>query len=95
MSAHDTGSWIIAITFIVTCAYLIYEGKQYQPLSLLGSMATALMMCFGGLLFTGIASYTASVAGSTLSNDILLGLLVSVGVFLGMLVRHRWNRSKE
>ncbi|OMH38201.1 hypothetical protein [Motiliproteus sp. MSK22-1] len=95
MNAHDIGSWIIAITFAITCAYLIYEGKRYQPLSLLGYLATALMMCFSGLLFTGAASYAVSITGSSLNNEILLGLLVSVGVFLAMLVRHRWNRSKE
>ncbi len=89
------GSWIITITFFVTSAYLIYEGKQYRPLNLISSMATALIMCFCGLLFAGASSYALAEAGASLENEIVLGLLVSTGVLLSLMIRHLWYRSRR
>ncbi len=89
------GSWIITLTYFLTSAYLIYEGKRYQPLNLVGCMATALILCFCGLLFTGALSYAVAEMGAALENEIVLGVMVSIGVVLSLLVRHFWNRSRR
>jgi len=89
------GSWIITFTFIFTCLYLTYEGRKFHPLNLLSYTATALMMCFSGLLFSAVISYLSAQTGTPLQNDILLGLLVLIGVVISLLVRHGWNRNRS
>ncbi len=87
------GSWIIILTSFTTGIYLIFEGKSYKVLNLASAFATALMMCFGGLLFTGVAKYLIDELGAELTNEIILGALVPIGAALCMTLRHFWNRS--
>ncbi|MEH6625807.1 MAG: hypothetical protein V7739_05145 [Motiliproteus sp.] len=92
MSAHDMGSWIIILTFFITSAYLMFEGKSFKPINLASSLGTALIMCFGGLLFTGVVKYVVTEIGSELNNEVILGALVPIGVLICLAIRHFWYR---
>ncbi|WP_207062971.1 hypothetical protein [Motiliproteus sp. SC1-56] len=94
MSAHDMGSWTIALTYLATSAYLIYELRPNKALSILACFTTAMLACFVGLLFTGLTTHALAQLQVPLSNEILLGVLVAFGTGLAMLVRHLWNRSR-
>lgn len=86
------GSWIITFTFFSTGIYLIYEGKCYQALNLASAFGTSLILCFGGLLFTGVITYLVTLIGTELTNEILLGALVPVGVLFCLTIRHFFNK---
>ncbi|MCW8886521.1 MAG: hypothetical protein OQK12_14935 [Motiliproteus sp.] len=92
MSAHEMGSWLITITFFATSAYLLVEGKSFKPLNIVNAFMTALLLCFGGLLFNGVVQYLFTQAGMEITNEILLGALVPLGVLVCLAIRHVWNK---
>ncbi len=86
-------SWIIVATFVVTAIYLIVHSRNFSGLPLVSSIATAMLMCFFGLLFTAAINALFSKLGWQIQNPIILGGLIPLGVILGLLIRHRWKNS--
>lgn len=87
------GSWIIVATFIITAAYLIIRGRNFSALPLLGSLATAMLLCFFGLLFSAASNALLAKIGAPLHNAVGQSLLVTLGVALGLTARHYWQRG--
>ena len=92
MEPEALGSWIIILTFALAFVYLIKERPDFSPLGLAAKFSTAALLCFAGMLFTGIVSYLAQQLDFALTHPLLLGLLVPVGTLLAVLVRAQWRR---
>lgn len=95
MSAHDMGSWIISLTFLATSGYLIYEDRSFKGLALAGCVATAMVLCFAGLLFTGVVTYSLAWLGDPIEHEVVLGLLVSLGVLVSLGIRRLWKNARR
>lgn len=87
------GSWIIVATFVATALYLIIRGRNFSPLPLLSSVATAMLLCFFGLLFTAATNALLAQISAPIENPIGQALLVCLGVLLGLVARHFWKRQ--
>jgi len=92
VDSETLGSWIIILTFALAFIYLIKERPDFSPLGLAAKFSTAILLCFAGLLFTGVVSYLAQLLQIPLSGKLVLGLLVPVGTLLSALIRHQWRR---
>ncbi|MEH6650244.1 MAG: hypothetical protein V7707_09495 [Motiliproteus sp.] len=86
-------SWIIVATFVVTAIYLIIKDRNFSGLPLVSSIATALLMCFFGMLFSAATKALLAQVGWPIDNPLVLGGLIPFGVILGLLVRQRWKKS--
>ncbi len=86
-------SWIIVATFVVTTIYLIVASRNFSGLPLVSSIATAMLMCFFGLLFAAATSALFNQIGWQITSPIVLGALIPVGVLLGILIRQRWTKN--
>ncbi|MFT5722756.1 MAG: hypothetical protein ACI9W6_003092 [Motiliproteus sp.] len=87
------GSWIIVATFVVTALYLMIEDRDFSPLPLLSKVATAMLLCFFGLLFTAATAALLVQISAPLEQPIGQALLVSLGALLGLGARHFWKRQ--
>lgn len=86
-------SWIIVLTFVATLVYLINSNRDFAPLALVASAATAMILCLFGLLFTAASNALLGQFGNPISAELPQAIMVSVGVMLGVLIRHYWKRS--
>lgn len=85
-------SWLIVAIFLATAGYLINRNRNFQPLALIASFGTAMILCFFGFLFTAVVSALLAKLGSPIETPIFQALLVGVGVLLGLVIRHRWKQ---
>lgn len=88
------GSWIIVATFVATTLYLIVQDRNFSLLPLLSCAATAMLLCFFGLLFTAATKTLLAQINAPIENSIAQALLVTLGVLLGLGARHFWNQSR-
>lgn len=86
-------SWIIVLTFIATLGYLVNANRNFAPLGLASSAATAMILCFFGLLFSAASSALLTLFDTTLTTELPQALLVCFGVLIGILIRRRWKKS--
>tara|TARA_R110002094_G_scaffold28945_7_gene42013 strand:- start:825 stop:1154 length:330 start_codon:yes stop_codon:yes gene_type:complete len=86
------GSWIIVATFIATALYLIIRSRNFNLLPLLASVATAILLCFFGLLFIAVINALLAKISSPVEDPTGQALLVSLGVLLGLTTRHYWKQ---
>jgi hypothetical protein len=93
-TAESIGSYIILLTFLGATAYLIYDGKEYKGMAMISHLTTAILLCFGGLFFTGIVTALLSALGTTIENKIILSLLVCAGTLLCLLIRQWWRKRR-
>ncbi|WP_421862017.1 hypothetical protein [Motiliproteus sp.] len=85
-------SWLIVGVFLATVVYLINCNRNFQPLALVASVGTAMILCFFGFLFTGVINALLQQFGTPIETPLVQSLLVAVGVVIGLLIRHRWKR---
>lgn len=85
-------SWIIVATFIAAALYLITHSRTFSGLPLVASIATAMLMCFFGLLFSAAASALFNQLDWPIRHPLAQSGLIPLGVLLGLWIRHRWKK---
>lgn len=86
-------SWIIVATFVFTAIYLIIKDRNFSGLPLVSSIATAVLMCFFGMLFSAATKALLARIDWPIDNPLVLSGLIPVGVLLGLFTRQRWKKS--